>query len=67
MGTVTNGGRGGERGRQPTVTLSGDGVYSIMAKVTDVAGNTAPTSSQVELTLETVAPDGGHQHWRRTV
>ena len=38
-----------------SVTLSGDGAHSIVAKDTDAAGNTG-TSNAVVFTLETVAP-----------
>src|SRR5260370_522875 len=38
-----------------SVTLSGDGAHSIVAKDTDVAGNTG-TSAPVVFTLDTLAP-----------
>src|SRR5258706_6949716 len=41
-----------------SVTLSGDGAHSIVAKDTDVAGNTG-TSAPVVFTLDTTVPTGG--------
>jgi hypothetical protein len=41
-----------------SVTLSGDGAHSVVAKDTDVAGNTG-TSAPVVFTLDTTVPTGG--------
>ncbi len=53
IGTATVGSGGAW---STSVTLSGDGAHSIVAKDTDAAGNTGSSATPVVFTLDTIAP-----------
>lgn len=53
----TDGGNNWTPGTGSSFTLMGDGAKAVVARQTDAAGNTSPSSSALIFTLDTTAPD----------